>query len=146
MKLQLITVGETYDKSVKVLADEYAARINRYYKFEMLAITASNANEEGKLLLKKIQENDTVVLLDEKGKELGSVDFSKQLNQWLNAGRNVVFVIGGAYGFSEALYARANYKLSLSKMTFPHQLIRALFTEQLYRACTILRNEKYHHE
>ena len=146
MKLQLITVGETYDKSVKVLADEYAARINRYYKFEMLAITASNANEEGKLLLKKIQENDTVVLLDEKGKELGSVDFSKQLNQWLNAGRNVVFVIGGAYGFSEAVYARANYKLSLSKMTFPHQLIRALFTEQLYRACTILRNEKYHHE
>jgi 23S rRNA (pseudouridine1915-N3)-methyltransferase len=146
MKLQLITVGETYDKSVKVLADEYAARINRYYKFEMLAITASNANEEGKLLLKKIQENDTVVLLDEKGKELGSVDFSKQLNQWLNAGRNVVFVIGGAYGFSEAMYARANYKLSLSKMTFPHQLIRALFTEQLYRACTILRNEKYHHE
>jgi len=146
MKLQLITVGETYDKSVKVLADEYAARINRYYKFEMLAITASNANEEGKLLLKKIQENDAVVLLDEKGKELGSVDFSKQLNQWLNAGRNVVFVIGGAYGFSEAVYARANYKLSLSKMTFPHQLIRALFTEQLYRACTILRNEKYHHE
>jgi len=146
MKLQLITVGETYDKSVKVLADEYAGRINRYYKFEMLAITASNANEEGKLLLKKIQENDTVVLLDEKGKELGSVDFSKQLNQWLNARRNVVFVIGGAYGFSEAVYARANYKLSLSKMTFPHQLIRALFTEQLYRACTILRNEKYHHE
>ena len=146
MKLQLITVGETYDKSVKVLVDEYAGRINRYYKFEMLAITASNANEEGKLLLKKIQENDTVVLLDEKGKELGSVDFSKQLNQWLNARRNVVFVIGGAYGFSEAVYARANYKLSLSKMTFPHQLIRALFTEQLYRACTILRNEKYHHE
>lgn len=146
MKLQLITVGETYDKPVKVLADEYAGRINRYYKFEMLAINASNANEEGKLLLKKIQENDTVVLLDEKGKELGSVDFSKQLNQWLNAGRNVVFVIGGAYGFSEAMYARANYKLSLSKMTFPHQLIRALFTEQLYRACTILRNEKYHHE
>ncbi len=146
MKLQLITVGETYDKSVKALADEYAARINRYYKFEMLAINASNANDEGKLLLKKIQENDTVVLLDEKGRELGSVDFSKQLNQWLNAGRNVVFVIGGAYGFSEAVYVRANYKLSLSKMTFPHQLIRALFTEQLYRACTILRNEKYHHE
>jgi len=146
MKLQLITVGETYDKSVKVLTDEYAGRINRYYKFEMLAISASSATEEGKLLLKKIQENDTVVLLDENGKELGSVDFSKQINQWLNAGRNVVFVIGGAYGFSDAIYARANYKLSLSKMTFPHQLIRALFTEQLYRACTILRNEKYHHE
>jgi 23S rRNA (pseudouridine1915-N3)-methyltransferase len=146
MKLQLITVGETYDKAVKILADEYAARINRYYKFEMLAINASNATEEGKLLLKKVNENDTVVLLDEKGKELGSVDFSKQFNQWLNAGRNVVFVIGGAYGFSETMYARANYKLSLSKMTFPHQLIRALFTEQLYRACTILRNEKYHHE
>jgi 23S rRNA (pseudouridine1915-N3)-methyltransferase len=146
MKLQLITVGETYDKAVKILADEYAARINRYYKFEMLAINASNATEEGKLLLKKVNENDTVVLLDEKGKELGSVDFSKQFNQWLNAGSNVVFVIGGAYGFSETMYARANYKLSLSKMTFPHQLIRALFTEQLYRACTILRNEKYHHE
>ena len=145
MKLQLITVGETYDKSVKEIVQDYAGRINRYYKFEVVAIPASNSIEEGKALLKRVSANETMVLLDEKGSTFSSVDFAKQLNNWLNTGKHVCFVIGGAYGFSEEVYQRANFKLSLSAMTFPHQLVRALFTEQLYRACTILRNEKYHH-
>ncbi len=146
MKLQLITVGETFDKSVKLLTDDYAHRINRYYKFEMISVPASNQKEEGALLMKKFQTNQLVVLLDEKGAEYNSVEFAQKFNQWLNSGKDICFVVGGAYGFAQPVYERADFQLSLSKMTFPHQLIRAFFTEQLFRACTILRNEKYHHQ
>ena len=101
---------------------------------------------EGELLLNKIQEGDYVVLLDEHGQELRSVEFARWLEKRQQSGRRLVFVIGGAYGFSAAVYQRANEKLSLSKMTFSHQLVRLIFAEQIYRACTIIKGEPYHHE
>ena len=101
---------------------------------------------EGELILKMLQPSDTVVLLDEHGKEYRSVEFSRWLEQKRNTARRLVFIIGGPYGFSPAVYARANEQLSLSKMTFSHQMIRLTFTEQVYRACTIIKGEPYHHE
>ena len=101
---------------------------------------------EGELILKMLQPSDTVVLLDEHGKEYRSVEFARWLEQKRNIARRLVFVIGGPYGFSPAVYARANEQLSLSKMTFSHQMIRLTFTEQVYRACTIIKGEPYHHE
>jgi 23S rRNA (pseudouridine1915-N3)-methyltransferase len=101
---------------------------------------------EGELIMRQLQTGDTVVLLDEHGRELRSVEFARWLEQKRNTARRLVFVIGGPYGFSEAVYARANEQLSLSKMTFSHQMVRLVFTEQVYRACTIIRGEPYHHE
>ena len=101
---------------------------------------------EGELILKQLQPTDTIVLLDEHGKSFRSIDFAKWLQQKQAVSRRLVFVIGGPYGFSEAVYQRANEKLSLSPMTFSHQMVRLIFTEQLYRACTIIKGEPYHHE
>ena len=101
---------------------------------------------EGELILKQLQPSDTVVLLDEHGKEFRSIEFARWLEQKQQAARRLIFIIGGPYGFSPAVYSRANEQLSLSKMTFSHQMIRLTFTEQIYRACTIIKGEPYHHE
>ena len=101
---------------------------------------------EGELILRQIQAGDTIVLLDEHGKEMRSIDFARWLEQKRNTARRLLFVVGGPYGFSPAVYARANEQVSLSKMTFSHQMVRLVFTEQIYRACTIIKGEPYHHE
>ena len=156
MKTVLILVGKTVNKHFVAGIDDYAERITHYMPFEIVTIpelrNTKNLSEdqqktaEGDLILRQIQPSDTVVLLDEHGKEFRSVDYARWLSQKQQTARRLVFVIGGAYGFSEAVYARANEKLSLSKMTFSHQMVRLIFTEQLYRACTIIKGEPYHHE
>ena len=156
MKTVLILVGKTVNKHFVAGIDDYAERITHYMPFEIVTIpelrNTKNFSEdqqktaEGDLILRQIQPSDTVVLLDEHGKEFRSVDYARWLSQKQQTARRLVFVIGGPYGFSEAVYARANEKLSLSKMTFSHQMVRLIFTEQLYRACTIIKGEPYHHE
>ena len=156
MKTVLLQVGKTVNKHFIAGIDDYAERISHYMPFEIVTIpelrNTKNLSEEqqktteGDLILRQIQPSDTVVLLDEHGKELRSVDYARWLEQKQQTARRLVFVIGGPYGFSEAVYARANEKLSLSKMTCSHQMVRLIFTEQLYRACTIIKGEPYHHE
>lgn len=156
MKTLLILVGKTVNKHFAAGIDDYAGRISHYMPFEMVTIpelrNTKNLSEEqqktseGDLILRQIQPSDTVVLLDEHGKELRSIEFARWLEQKQQTARRLVFVIGGPYGFSDAVYAHANEKLSLSKMTFSHQMVRLIFTEQLYRACTIIKGEPYHHE
>ena len=156
MKTTLILVGKTTDKHFQAGISDYAERISHYMPFDMMTIpelknTKSLSEEqqktaEGELILKQIQPSDTVVLLDEHGKELRSVEYARWLAQKQQAARRLVFVIGGPYGFSQEVYKRADEKLSLSKMTFSHQMVRLIFTEQLYRACTIIKGEPYHHE
>ena len=156
MKTLLILVGKTTDKHFQAGINDYCDRIGHYMPFELVTIpelknTKSLSEDqqkqaEGELILKQIQTSDTVVLLDEHGKEFRSIEFAKWLEQKRNTARRLVFVIGGPYGFSQAVYSRANEQLSLSKMTFPHQMIRLVFTEQIYRACTIIKGEPYHLE
>ena len=156
MKTILILVGKTTDKHFQTGINDYCDRIGHYMPFELVTIpelknTKSLSEDqqkqaEGELILKQIQTSDTVVLLDERGKEFRSIEFAKWLEQKRNTARRLVFVIGGPYGFSQAVYSRANEQLSLSKMTFSHQMIRLVFTEQIYRACTIIKGEPYHHE
>lgn len=149
-------VGRTTDKHFAAGIDDYAARIGHYMPFSMTVIpelkNTRNLSEEqqkvqeGELILKQVQPTDTVVLLDEHGSEMRSTEFARWLEQKQHTVRRLLFVIGGPYGFSQAVYRRANEQLSLSKMTFSHQMVRLVFTEQLYRACTIIRGEPYHHE
>lgn len=157
MQIRLIAVGKTDHSAIQSLLDEYIKRLGFYIKFEMEIIpdlkNAKNLSEaaqkekEGELILKKVQTSDELVLLDEQGKQYTSVDFSDYLQKKMNAGlRQLIFVIGGPYGFSDSVYQRANGKVSLSKMTFSHQMVRVFFVEQLYRAFTILKNEPYHHQ
>jgi 23S rRNA (pseudouridine1915-N3)-methyltransferase len=157
MKIRLIVVGKTNANYLKTGESDYEERLKHYCKFEELIIPPiknggklSNKDlkiKEGKLILKNIDPMDQLVLLDEKGKSFSSADFSNFLNQkLLDSTKRLVFVVGGAFGFSEEIYKRADSKLSLSKMTFSHQMIRLIFKEQLYRAFTILKGEKYHHE
>ena len=156
MKTLLIQVGKTTDKHFLAGIESYAERISHYMPFDMLTIpelrnTKSLSEEqqkqaEGELIMKQVQPGDTVVLLDEHGKEYRSMDFAAWLERQKNAARRLVFVIGGPYGFSKSVYERANDKVSLSRMTFSHQMVRLIFTEQLYRACTIIKGEPYHHE
>ena len=156
MKTLLILVGKTTDRHFQAGISDYAGRISHYMPFELVTIpelknTKSLSEDqqktaEGELILKLLQPSDTVVLLDEHGRELRSTEFARWLEQKRNTARRLVFVIGGPYGFSPAVYARANEQLSLSKMTFSHQMIRLVFTEQVYRACTIIKGEPYHHE
>ena len=148
----LICVGKTTEKYVLEGIRLYVDRLKHYCKFNLLEIEAGRGDElkirkqENDTVLKRVGEKDFLVLLDEKGKELTSKAFSETLLHHQNIStRNLVFVIGGAYGFSESVYQRANAKIALSQMTFPHQLVRILFLEQLYRAFTILKGEKYHH-
>lgn len=156
MKTLLILVGKTTDRHFQAGIADYVGRISHYMPFDLMTIpelknTKSLTEEqqkvaEGELIMRQFQTGDTVVLLDEHGRELRSVEFARWLEQKRNTARRLVFVIGGPYGFSEAVYARANEQLSLSKMTFSHQMVRLVFTEQVYRACTIIRGEPYHHE
>lgn len=156
MKTELIVVGRTVNKHFIAGIDDYVQRINHYMPFAITTIpelkNTKNLTEEqqkqleGELILRQLQPQDTVILLDEHGRELRSIELAGWLEQKRNTARRLVFVIGGPYGLSAPVYERANEKLSLSKMTFSHQMIRLIFTEQLYRACTIIKGEPYHHE
>lgn len=156
MKITLLTIGKTDDKALQSLIDIYKNRLGHYITFTSEVIPdiknvknlseAQQKDAEGIEILKKISNSDRLILLDEKGKSYTSVGFSKYLQKQMNSGlKNLVFVIGGPYGVSEVLYKRADGKISLSTMTFSHQMVRLFFVEQLYRAFTILRNEPYHH-
>ena len=156
MKTVLIQVGKTVNKHFVAVIDDYVARIGHYMPFDVITIpelkNAKNLSEdqqkqaEGELILKQLQPSDTVVLLDEHGQQFRSIQFARWLEQKQQTARRLVFVIGGPYGFSPAVYGRANEQFSLSPMTFSHQTIRLTFTEQVYRACTIIKGEPYHHE
>lgn len=156
MKALLLLVGKTADKHIGSCMADYTERIGHYMPFEVLTIpelknTKSMPEEqqkerEGEQILKRLQATDTVVLLDEHGKERRSLEFATWLEKKQHTARRLVFVIGGPYGFSPALYDRADEMISLSMMTFSHQIVRLVFLEQLYRACTIIRGEPYHHE
>ncbi|MDR0976756.1 MAG: 23S rRNA (pseudouridine(1915)-N(3))-methyltransferase RlmH [Prevotellaceae bacterium] len=157
MKTILLVVGRTVDPHFSSAIDDYTRRTARYMPFEVEVIAALKdtrnlppevqKEREGELILHALQPADVVVLLDEGGREMRSVEFATYLNRKMNeVSRRLVFIVGGPYGFSPAVYRAAHEKLSLSRMTFSHQMIRLLFVEQLYRALTILRGEPYHHE
>ena len=157
MKIKLIVVGKTNTAYLKTGENEYENRLKHYCKFEEIIIAGVkngskfSKNElkikEGDLILKNIDSGDKVILLDNIGKIYSSNEFSDFLNEnMLHSTKSLVFIVGGAYGFSDEVYNRANNKLSLSKMTFSHQMVRLIFKEQLYRGFTIIKGEKYHHE
>lgn len=157
MKFKLIMVGKTNDKSLVELIEDYVTRLKHYVVLEQIVIpelknskslpVATLKEREADFILSKISGNEEIILLDEKGKYFTSMGFSKFIAQKMNTqSRDVVFVIGGAFGFSPRIYEKAADKIALSSMTFSHQMIRLLFVEQLYRAMTILKNEHYHHE
>ena len=157
MKIVLLTVGKTSEKYLIEGIDQYKKRLKNYTKFEVIEISNvkksknfSNSElmkKEGELVMKHLQSSDYLVLLDDKGKDFTSSKFSEKLQNWMLSGKKrLVFIVGGAYGLSEALIARGNEKISLSKMTFSHQMVRLFFVEQIYRGYTILNNEPYHHK
>ena len=156
MKTLLLQVGKTINKHFVAGINDYADRISHYMPFDIVTIpelrNTKNLTEEqqkaaeGELILRQLQPTDHVVLLDEHGTEHRSIELARWLERKQQTARRLVFVIGGPYGFSSAVYERADEKLSLSKLTFSHQMVRLVFTEQLYRACTIIKGEPYHHE
>lgn len=156
MKVLLLQVGKTVNKHFIAGISDYAERISHYMPFDITTIpelkNTKNLTEEqqktaeGELILRQLQTSDHVVLLDEHGHKFRSVELARWLQQKQLSARRLVFVIGGPYGFSPAVYQRANEQLSLSRLTFSHQMVRLVFTEQLYRACTIIKGEPYHHE
>ena len=156
MKTILLMVGKTVSPNFVMSINDYLERIKHYMPFEIITIpeikNTKNLSEdqqkerESDLILKSIQQSDTVVLLDEHGKEMRSIEFAKWTEAKRNDAKRLIFVIGGPYGFSKDVYSRANEKISLSKMTFSHQMVRLIFVEQIYRVCTIIKGEPYHHE
>lgn len=157
MKIILLVIGKTDDAYLKTGIEKFEKRLKHYLPYEMKVIpdlkktknlsTSQQKIQEGQLIVQNFNPGDFFVLLDENGKNYSSVDFSKMIEQRMVSGlKRLVFVIGGPYGFSDEVYAKAHSKISLSKMTFSHQMVRLIFTEQLYRAMTILKNEPYHHE
>ena len=157
MKITLLTVGKTDRDWVKQGLELYISCLKHYIPFSLIEIpelknvsalsTEQIKTKEGELILKHIRPADDLILMDERGKMYTSIEFAKVLQDKISyIGKDIVFVIGGAYGFSQDVYDRANSKISLSKMTFSHQMVRAIFAEQLYRAFTIMRGEPYHHE
>lgn len=156
MKTELIVVGKTTSKHISACIDDYAERIGHYMPFTISvipelkntkAITEQQQKErEGEMILQRVSATDTLILLDEHGTEHRSIEFAAWLQKKQLSARRLVFVIGGPYGFSQQVYNRANEMISLSRMTFSHQMVRLVFTEQLYRACTIIKGEPYHHE
>lgn len=157
MKITLLTVGKTEIPWVRQGLETYVSRLVHYVPFtiseipqlkNVSALSFQQIKEkEGKLVLKALKPSDTVILLDEHGKEFRSVEFASYLESQMAAGgKDIVFIIGGAYGFSDEVHARCDGKISLSKMTFSHQMVRTIFVEQLYRAFTIMKGEPYHHE
>jgi 23S rRNA (pseudouridine1915-N3)-methyltransferase len=157
MKIALLQTGKTTDRNIAVLVDLYTNRIKKYSVFDVITLpdikntknmpVQEQKSKEASRIIQFITDDDYLILLDENGKELRTLEFSKALEKmFFLTNKRIVFVIGGPWGFSEAVYARADFKMSLSKMTFPHQLVRLLFLEQLYRAFTIIKGEPYHHE
>lgn len=157
MKITLLTVGKTDKDWVRQGIEIYVSRLKHYIPFniveipELKNVSALTKDQiktrEGELILKSLRPTDDVILMDERGKQYSSVEFAKVLQDKISyIGKDIVFVIGGAYGFSQAVYERADSKISLSRMTFSHQMVRAIFVEQIYRAFTIMRGEPYHHE
>ena len=157
MKIILLTVGKTTSSNLIKLQEDYQNRLKFYIPFEMVVIpelkntknlsVSEQVEKEADLILKQLEPNDEIILLDEKGKQFTSVRFSEFISKkMLSSIKRTVFVVGGPYGFSERVYNRANSMVSLSAMTFSHQMIRLIFVEQLYRAMTILKGEPYHHE
>ena len=157
MKITLLQTGKTADRNMAELVDLYTNRIKKYTIFEIITLpemkntknmpVREQKNKEALKILQSVTIDDYVILLDEKGKEFRTVEFSEALKKMLLLPKKrIIFVIGGPWGFSEAVYSRADIKMSLSKMTFPHQLVRLLFLEQLYRVFTIIKGEPYHHE
>lgn len=157
MKIKLLTIGKTDDKALEQLIQKYESRLQHYIAFSLEIIpdlkqrknlsVQLQKEKEGQLILSKISSTDQLFLLDENGKTMNSVEFSKFLQKQMNsAPKQLVFVVGGPYGFSDEVYQKAHGKISLSKMTFSHQMVRLFAVEQLYRGFTILRNEPYHHQ
>ena len=157
MQTILYVVGKTNDHKLNELAEDYRKRIERYHRFDILTIPEIKnrgkltkylqKKREGELITDRIKQYDYLVLLDETGKQMDSLFFSNFINaRMMGSQKRLIFLIGGPYGFSDSVYKRANEKISLSKMTFSHQMVRIFFLEQLYRANTILRNEPYHHQ
>ena len=156
MKTELIVVGKTTSKHISACIDDYAERIGHYMPFTISvipelkntkALTEQQQKErEGEMILQHVTASDALILLDEHGTEHRSIEFATWLQKKQLSARRLVFVIGGPYGFSQQVYNRANEMISLSRMTFSHQMVRLVFTEQLYRACTIIKGEPYHHE
>ena len=157
MNIELIVIGKTDQQEVASLVEQYAKRVNHYCKFTVTTIAdvkntrnmapSRQKQLEGEMILKLISEGDWLVLMDERGRQFTSMEYADWLQKRMLSGvKRVAIVIGGPYGFSDEVYKRANEKISLSKMTFSHQIVRAIFAEQLYRAFTILNNEPYHHE
>lgn len=156
MRITLLVVGKTTNPHIETLLQDYMRRLTHYIPFTLQVLPelrntkslseARQKQAEGELILRAVPATADLVLLDEHGQEFRSLEFADYLQKKMTLGRDVVFVVGGPYGFSEAVYARANGKISLSRMTFSHQMIRLIFVEQIYRAMTILRGEPYHHE
>lgn len=157
MKIALVQTGKTTDKNISEVADLYTNRIKKYTSFEIITLPDLKISgnipvqdqklREGKKLLQLINGDDYVILLDERGKEFRTIEFSVLMGKmFMLPKKRILFVIGGAWGFSDEVYNRADLKMSLSKMTFPHQLVRLLFLEQLYRVFTVIKGEPYHHE
>ena len=157
MKITLLVIGKTEADYLKRGIEEYLKRLKHYIPFELLVIPAlkntKNLSEvqqkqkEGELILSQIKQGDNLILLDENGKQYSSVKFANYIEKFMIAGtRNIVFVVGGPYGFSDDVYQKSNGKISLSSMTFSHQMVRLIFVEQIYRAMTILKGEPYHHQ
>lgn len=156
MKITLLVVGKTTDQRLQTLIDDYQQRLKHYIPFEIVVIPdlrnakaltqAQIKEQEGLEILRRITPAMEVILLDEHGREYRSIEYAQWIQKKMSAGRDITFIVGGPYGFSTAIYERADGKISLSKMTFSHQMIRLFFTEQIYRAMTILRGEPYHHE
>lgn len=156
MNIKLVAIGKTDHKALQNLIDDYQKRLSFYIKFDLEIIPdiknvknlseSQQKDKEGELILAKLAPTDQLILLDENGKTFSSVGLSEELQKKMNSGvKTLVFVIGGPYGFSETVYAKAHGKISLSLMTFSHQMVRLFFIEQLYRGFTILKNEPYHH-
>jgi 23S rRNA (pseudouridine1915-N3)-methyltransferase len=157
MTIELWSLGRENNKMLTAAIEEYAARINKYNSFRLITIDNSKLNKnlpreqllekEALLITQKMSDRDLLIALDDKGKTFTSAQFAAKLNQTMNLSpQKIIFLIGGSYGIADSLKSKSHLLMSLSAFTFPHQLVRLLFTEQLYRAFTILKNEKYHHE
>jgi 23S rRNA (pseudouridine1915-N3)-methyltransferase len=146
MKLTFISVGKKNDSDIEEAVADYTKRIARYFSVEWKIIPTSDKEKEGESILKTLDSGDFVVVLDDKGKAMNTLELSQFIEKRMSASdKRIVFIIGGAYGFSESVYKRANYKWSLSKLTFPHQLVRLILAESLYRAISVIKKEPYHH-
>ena len=157
MKIAFLLNGKTTDKNISDVIDLYSGRIKKYAIFELITLPELKNTKsmplpeqkarEGKRILQSVSGDDYVILLDERGKEFRTVEFASFIEKlFMTSGKRILFIVGGPLGFSDEVYSRADFRISLSKMTFPHQLVRVLFLEQLYRSFTIIKGEPYHHE